>query len=123
MAVTVRLGTPADATAALSVYERSNLARRHGNWPSREARLGQIAANLRNPDGWFLIGEDESGAVAMAAVLPFRTDRGAGAVVPATAFLDLIYVLPDRWGQGIGGRMLDGVLGEAVRRGTQRVYL
>lgn len=64
-------------------------------------------ANLRNEDSWFLVAQDGGKAVAMALVLPFRTDRGRGPVVPGIAFLDLIYVLPQRWGEGIGGIVLD----------------
>ena len=59
----------------------------------------------------------------MAAVLPFRADRGAGPLVPGTSFLDLIYVLPDRWGRGIGKVVLDEVIDEASRRGSRRIYL
>jgi hypothetical protein len=36
--IDVRLGIPDDVAAAVSVYKRSNLARRHGDWPSRSAR-------------------------------------------------------------------------------------
>lgn len=119
----MRPGLPVDVDAALSVYERSNLARRKGDWPSRVSRLEHVAANLRDPSSWFLVGEDETGVIAMALVLPFRADRGAGPVIPATAFLDLIYVVPQRWGEGVGGCVLDAVAGEAMRRGTPRVYL
>ena len=42
----VRLGTGGDMDDAASVYERANLARRQGNWPSRPARLAQVTANL-----------------------------------------------------------------------------
>lgn len=119
----VRLGRAADVQAALSVYERSNLARRGGMWPSREARLEQVRANLRDDDTWFLVAVDHGETVGMASVLPYRTDRGEGPVVPGTAYLDLIYVLPDRWGRGIGGTLLDGVIAEASRRGWQRIML
>ena len=123
MGVEVRLGGPADVESALSVYERSSLARRHGRWPSRTERLEHVAANLRDSASWFLVGRDRDEDVAMALVLPFRADRGAGPVVPGSAFLDLIYVLPDRWGEGIGGIILDGVIEESVRRGCPRIFL
>jgi GNAT superfamily N-acetyltransferase len=123
MEISVRLGGTDDVDAAVSVYERSNLVRRHGDWPSRAERLTQVTANLRDPTSWFLVGHDGAEAVAMASVLPFRTDRGAGPVVPGTSFLDLIFVLPDRWGEGIGGAMLDAVIEEAARRGSPRIFL
>ena len=123
MAIDVRLGGPADVEAALSVYEQSNLARRHGVWPARAPRLAQVTTNLHDTASWFLIGREGDEAVAMAVVLPFRADRATGAVVEGSSFLDLIYVLPDRWGQGIGGAVLDEVIEEAARRGARRIYL
>jgi GNAT superfamily N-acetyltransferase len=123
MGVEVRLGGPDDVDAVLSVYERSDLVRRGGHWPSRRSRLEHVAGNLRNASSWFLVGADGDQAVAMALVLPYRTDSGAGPIVPGTAFLDLIYVLPERWGEGIGGVMLDAVMDEARRRGSRRIVL
>jgi GNAT superfamily N-acetyltransferase len=123
MAVEVRLGGPEDVEAAVSVYERSNLVRRRGQWPSRATRLAHVTANLCDAASWFLLAHEGSEAVAMALVLPFRADRGAGAVVPRTSFLDLIYVLPDRWGRGIGKAVLDAVIAEAARRESRRIYL
>ena len=59
----------------------------------------------------------------MALAHPFRASGGTGDVIPGTLFLNLIYVLPDRWGQGIGGTMLDAVIAEGARRGCHRIYL
>jgi GNAT superfamily N-acetyltransferase len=123
MGLEVGLGGPEDVEAAVSVYERSNLARRLGIWPSRATRLASVTANLRDPDSWFLVAHEGGQAVAMALVLPFRGDRGAGPLVPGASFLDLIYVLPDRWGHGIGKALLDGVIDEATRRGSRQIYL
>jgi GNAT superfamily N-acetyltransferase len=123
MAVEVRLGGPEDVEAALSVYERSNLARRRGIWPSRASRLAHVTTNLHDPADWFLLAHEGDEAVAMALVLPFREDRGVGAAVPGTSFLSLIYVLPDRWGRGIGRAVLDEVIEEAARRGSRRIFL
>jgi GNAT superfamily N-acetyltransferase len=44
-------------------------------------------------------------------------------VIAGEWFLSLIYVLPERWGQGIGGMILDAVIDEANRRGCHRIYL
>lgn len=123
MAVEVRLGGREEVAAAMAVYERSNLARRRGIWPARAARLANVRANLRDAASWFLLAHEGGEAVAMALVLPFREDRGAGAAVEGVSFLDLIYVLPDRWGRGIGRAMLQGVIDEAARRGSRRIHL
>lgn len=121
--VHIRLGDSDDVDAAVSVYERSNLARRRGHWPSRASRVAEVTARLHDAASWFLIGRDGGEAVAMALVLPFRASDGTGYVIRGTAFLALIYVLPDRWGQGIGGTLLDAVIDEAARHGCHRIYL
>jgi GNAT superfamily N-acetyltransferase len=125
--IDVRLGTLSDVGDAASVYERANLARRQGRWPSRAARVAHVTASLHaaagHDDAWFLVGRDGSEAVAMALVHPFRADGGRGDVTMGRWFLSLIYVLPKRWGEGIGGRLLDAVIGEAKRRGCDHLYL
>jgi len=72
---------------------------------------------------WFLIGRDGTEAVAMVIVHPFRADGGSGDVTMDTCFLSLIYVIPERWGEDIGGMLLDAVIEEAKRRGGHHVYL
>ena len=127
-AIDVRIGTLGDVGDTASVDERSNLARRQGRWPSRAARIAQITASLHDAAdhdtaAWFLIGRDGTEAVAMALVHPFRADGGNGDMVAGTWFLSLIYVLPERWGTGIGGRLLDAVIEEARRRGGHHICL
>jgi GNAT superfamily N-acetyltransferase len=126
--IDVRLGNLDDVDNAVSVYERSNLARRQGDWLSRPVRVAQVTASLHDAAlhgaaSWFLIGRDGGEAVAMALIQPFRASGGSGQVIPGTSFLSLIYVLPDRWGKGIGGMMLDAVIEEANRRGCHRISL
>jgi GNAT superfamily N-acetyltransferase len=121
--VQIRLGGPDDVEAAVAVYERSNEERRHGDWPNRAERIQEVTARLRDPEGWFLVASDGDTPVAMAAAVPSRANDGAGAVVPGRLFLGLVFVLPERWGKGIGGAILDAVLAEAKRRGYSRVTL
>jgi GNAT superfamily N-acetyltransferase len=123
MGIDVRLGGSNDVDAAVTVYERSNLARRHGRWPARAARVRHVAQILKAPGSWSVIAYDGAEAVGMALVLPFRADRGQGDLVPGWAYLDLIYVLPERWGEGIGRKLLDIVITEADRRDCPRVVL
>jgi hypothetical protein len=73
----MRLGKDSDVDDAVSVYERSNLARRQGKWPSQPRRVAQITASLHEAahhDGaaWILIGRDGAEALAMALVNPCR---------------------------------------------------
>jgi GNAT superfamily N-acetyltransferase len=126
--ITVRLGKGGDVDAAASVYERSNLARRQGYWPSRSARVAQVTAKLHDAAhhdtaSWFLIGREGSEAMGMALIHPFCSDGGSGDVIVGAWFLNLIYVLVERWGKSIGGMLLDAVIEEAKRRGCHRIFL
>jgi len=127
-AIEVRLGELGDVDDAASLYERSNLARRQGKWSSRPGRVAQITASLHDAAGhdtasWFLVGRDGDEAVAMALIHPLRAYGGSSDVIAGEWFLSLIYVVPNRWGKGIGGMMLDTVIEEANRRGGHRMYL
>jgi GNAT superfamily N-acetyltransferase len=59
----------------------------------------------------------------MASAEPMRDEDGAGAVVPGGLFLGYLYVVPARWGEGIGGLLLDAVVAEALRHTYWRVCL
>lgn len=59
----------------------------------------------------------------MAFAEPQRGQDGAGPVIPGGCFLNLIFVVPERWGEGIGGALLDAVLAEARRRNDSRIHL
>jgi GNAT superfamily N-acetyltransferase len=123
VAIVIRLGEPADVDAAVSVYERSALARRQGVWPNREARVEQATALLRDPATWFLVANEGPVFVGMASAQPLRGEGGAGPKIPGGCFLNLLFVLPERWGEGIGRAILDAVLAEAKRRRYSRIHL
>ena len=123
MAILIRSGDAAAVDAAVSVYERSNLARRQGVWPNRAARVEQVRTHLRDPASWFLLANEGPALVGMAAAESLRREDGAGPVIPGGCFLNLLYVVPDRWGEGIGGVLLDAVLAEAKRRHYSRIHL
>jgi GNAT superfamily N-acetyltransferase len=68
-------------------------------------------------------GERRSGAGRDGAADPLRADDGAGPVVPSGCFVHFLFVVPERWGEGIGGAILDAVLAEARRRQCTRIHL
>ena len=121
--VLIRLGEAADIDAAVSVYERSNLARRHGVWPGRAARVDHVLGRLRDRDTWLIVAAEGPEMVAMASARALREQGGKGPVIPGGCFLGFLYVIPDRWGRGIGGAVLDAVLAEAGRRHQSRIHL
>ena len=59
----------------------------------------------------------------MACAEALRGEDGAGPAIPGGCFLNLLYVVPERWGEGIGGVILDAVLAEAKRRDYSRIHL
>ncbi len=123
MTILIRLGDAADVDAAVSVYERSNLARRQGSWPNRAARVERARAHLRDPASWFLLANEGPALVGMASAEPLRGGDGTAPVIPGGCFLHFLFVIPERWGEGIGGVILDAVLAEAKRRHYSRIHL
>jgi GNAT superfamily N-acetyltransferase len=121
--ILVRLGSAADIDAAVSVYERSNLARRQGVWPNRGARVERVREHLRDPGSWFLVANDGPTLVGMGSAEPLLGENRAGPPIPGGCFLNLLFVVPERWGEGIGGVLLDAVLAEAKRRDYVRIHL
>lgn len=69
------------------------------------------------------VADDGNTLVGMALSLPGRADDGAGAQIQGLRHLTGLSVLPDRWGRGIGGQLLDTVLTEASQQGSVRVTL
>lgn len=123
MAILIRLGDAADVDAAVSVYEQSNLARRQGVWPNRAAGTERVRAHLCDPASWFLLADEGPALVGMASAQPLRGEDGAGPVIPGGCFLSYLFVVPERWGEGIGGVILDAVLVESKRRRYSRIHL
>jgi GNAT superfamily N-acetyltransferase len=123
VAIRIRLGEIADVEAAVSVYVHSTLARRQGVWPNRAARVEQVRSLLGESATWFLLAEDGSSVVGMAAAQPLRGDDAAGPAIPGGLFVNLLFVLPERWGEGIGGALVDAVLAEAKKRDCTRIHL
>ena len=123
MAILVRLGDAEDVDAAVSVYERSNLARRQGFWPNRAARVEEVRARVRDSGSWFLLASDGPALVGMACAEALLGRNRAGPAIPGGCFLNLLFVVPECWGQGIGGVILDAVLAEAKRRDYSRIHL
>ncbi len=122
MPITVEAGRKADVHDAVQVYLRSNLARRRGR-PIPDTRIEQVAQSLRDPETWFLLAKDAGVPVGVASAKPSRSNDGAGPLIPGTCFLDLVFVVPERWGEGIGGRLLDAVIREARVHDYSTIHL
>jgi len=122
MTVTIRSGGPADFETAAQIYFVSGTARRDGR-PIEDWRMEQIRAEIATPDAWLFMAEDDGVPIAMAEAMPSRLETGDRDLVPGLCYLGLIFVLPERWGEGIGAQLLDLLMAEAVNRGFTRVHL
>ena len=59
----------------------------------------------------------------MASAQALWGNDGPGSVAPGGCFLNYLFVVPERWGEGIGGVIVDAVLAEAKRRDYSRIHL
>lgn len=120
--VTVRNGKFEDIDAALAIYLASNDARR-GNEPTPAHHVERVRANMQKPDAIFLVAEDGDACVGLALAMQSRADYGAGPPEPGICFISMIFVPPDRWGEGIGGQLVAAVLTVAQAQGYERAQL
>ena len=70
-----------------------------------------------------VVASDGSALVGMASAEALRGKDGAGPALPGGCFLNLLFVVPERWGEGVGGAILDAVLAEAKRQHYSCVHL
>jgi ribosomal protein S18 acetylase RimI-like enzyme len=117
----LRPGGPDDVDAAVGVFASAGAARR--GTPVPPDRVEEVRQTLSRPETWFFVAELSDSTVGMAAAMPSRQDFGAGPVVPGLCYLDLIFVEPAHWGEGIGALLLDTVIAEARGRAFTRIHL
>jgi len=122
MTAVVRAGGPDDVDAALDVYVRGGTARRKGSVMLPE-RIEQVRSLLHAESTWFFVADSGDQVAGMAAAMPSREDFGEGPLVAGVCYLDLIFVVPEEWGNGIGAMLLDTVIAEARGRGFTRIHL
>jgi GNAT superfamily N-acetyltransferase len=117
--------SPQDADALATVLYRASAAAYTGIFPpgvlwTLEQTVASCRAHFSDPT-----------AIVLAAVSgdpPAREWLGVAVVlVPGArlgdAELRRMYVLPERWGQGVGSRLLDAVLRRAQRAGATTAWL
>ena len=120
--VIIRRGGAADTEPALAVWTGANAARRGGRAPLPEQE-GRARGQLGTPDAFLLVAEASGGIVGMALGVQGRADDGAGPPLTGLCHVSMVFVAPDRWGEGIGGRLVDELLAEARARGYDRAQL
>jgi len=102
----VRPAGPDDLDAALAVWRAANEARGH---PPAPARVERVRAKLRDAGALVVVAVDGAETVAMGLAEPGRADDGAGEPVAGHGHVSMVFVAPTRWGQGLGGLVLDAL--------------
>ena len=84
----------------------------------------QVHLRLADTASVALLVEDDGDPVALALILQALAQDGASReALPGLAHLSMIAVRPDRWGQGLGGLVLDLALVHARDRGYTHAQL
>jgi GNAT superfamily N-acetyltransferase len=119
--VRVRLGGPDEFEAGVAVWKAANRARLGGPLAaSHEVRVRSYA----DAEGFFFVVAEEEGRVVGGAIgMQARADDGRGPPEPGLCHVSMVFVAPDRWGRGIGARLLEVLMGAARARGYDRVQL
>jgi len=118
----IRHGEPADFEPAVAVWLAANSARRKDLKPGAE-QAARARGHVNNPEAFLLVAEDAGDVVGMALGTQGLADDGAGPPVRGLCHVSMVFVAPDYWGIGLGGRLVDALLPEARSRGYDRVQL
>ncbi|HEY8475095.1 MAG TPA: GNAT family N-acetyltransferase [Natronosporangium sp.] len=124
-----RIATPADIPAIARVWAAANRARHaeaglpsHAYAADAEQRVrNRLAAN---PGNFAVLVEDGDQVVAIGFVVQALADDGASQEpLPGLAHVAMVGVHPDRWGQGLGGLVVEQAQRTAKERGYTRAQL
>lgn len=121
--VRVELGGPGDHEAAVAIWKASWSAYRRGLCPIPAAHEERVRHNLRTAGAFLLVARDGPMPVGITLGLQAREDGGAGSAIAGLCHISLVFVLPERWGEGVGGQLVDAILREAAGRGYLRAQL
>lgn len=112
----VRRGGAEDIESAFAVWRAAESARR-GEPPPRVSEE-RVRGYARRAGASLYVADDGAGGVVGMALLTPATSRPA-----AVSVLQMVFVAPERWDEGIGGRLVEAALAEAKSRGFERAGL
>jgi ribosomal protein S18 acetylase RimI-like enzyme len=118
----IRQGGPADVEPAIAVWVAANEARREGV-PPRPEHEARARGHVDNPDAVLFVADDAGEVVGMALGEQALSDDGRGPPVEGLCHVSMVFVAPDRWDEGLGGRLVDTLLEEVREKGFQAAQL
>jgi ribosomal protein S18 acetylase RimI-like enzyme len=121
VSVHVRPAAPTDHEAAIAVWAASDTARRGAPSPPEVPQM--LRERFARDDVWVLVADDAGVVVGVAQGAPAREDGGTGPVLPGRCHLSMVFVAPDRWGEGIGSVLVDAGMALAAGLGYDTVQL
>ncbi|HVE76160.1 MAG TPA: GNAT family N-acetyltransferase [Actinomycetota bacterium] len=119
--IAIRAGDRGDFLEAVEVWRRSNEAR--SNRPVSPDHEKRVLGYLDTENTFLVVAEDGGHLVGMAIGMQGLEDDGAGPPIQGLCHISMVFVSPERWGEGIGGQIMDSVLQEAIARGYSKVQL
>lgn len=119
---TIRRGGPDDLEPALGVWRAAEEASR-GGLPASQQQGARVRAHLENPSAFLLVADSGGRISGMAVGMQGLADDGAGPPLRDLCHIGAVFIAPDRWGEGLGGKLVDAVLSEARSRGYDRAQL
>ena len=111
----VRRGQAEDFEPAFTLWWRAESTRRNG--PPPPVSVERVRGYARRKGAFLLVTDAVGEVVGMVLVTPASSRPSEVAVV------QMVFVAPERWGAGIGGKLLAAALAEARTRGFERVKL
>jgi ribosomal protein S18 acetylase RimI-like enzyme len=117
-----RRGVAADIEPAVAVWVAANRARRGGVPPPPEQEV-RARGHVDNPEAVLLVADDAGEVVGMALGEQALSDDGSGPPVDGLCHVSIVFVAPYRWGEGLGGRLVDALLEEVRERGFREAQL
>ena len=117
----VRRGGPSDFERAVEVWRAANEARRGGSISPEHGE--RLRGRMENPSAFLLVADGGGEIVGMAVGMQGLADDGAGPPIEGLCHVGAVFVAPNHWGEGLGGRLVDAVLAEARARNYARAQL
>ena len=116
-AVALRPSTPEDVPAMLALVVACDETYRDwapAGWEPPDPGSMRWVGQLEAPDRWTRVAVDGGSVVGLVSWGPARDDLE---VVAGTAHVGALFVHPEQWRRGIGGRLLDAALGAMREHG------